>query len=242
MVGEMNTDTSALEPVNIDVVSDVMCPWCYIGKRRLEGALEGLDDVAVKVTWRPFQLDSTLPATGRDRGDYLAQKFGTPERIAEIYGRIAAEGEREGIDFAFDKIKVSPNTLDAHRVIRWASIEGVQDGVVEELFRAYFLEGANLTDRETLADIAARGGMDRAVVARLLETDADLADTEAEIVRAQSMGVQGVPCFILDGRYAVSGAQPAELLADVIRKVAVERAGGSAGPNADKQPADNSAG
>ena len=219
----MSIDTSALEPVKIDIVSDVMCPWCFIGKRRLEKALAGLGDVTVKVEWHPFQLDPTLPADGKDRATYLNEKFGDAARVAEIYGRIGAVGEEENIPFAFEKITKSPNTLDAHRVIRWAGVEGVQDGVVERLFELYFLEGADLTDKAVLAGAAEAAGMDGAMVARLLATDADLAETEADVVHAQAIGVTGVPCFILDNKYAVSGAQPADVLAGAIRQVAAER-------------------
>lgn len=219
----MTIDTSALEPLKIDIVSDVMCPWCFIGKRRLEKALEATTDVAVKVEWHPFQLDPTLPREGKDRKQYLDEKFGGPERAAEIYARVRAAGESEDIAFAFDKITKSPNTLDAHRVIHWAGVEGVQDAVVERLFELYFLEGADLTDPTVLTGAAEAAGMDGEMVARLLATDADLAETEAEVVHAQAIGVQGVPCFILGGKYAVSGAQPAEVLADAIRQVAAEQ-------------------
>ncbi|WP_420392698.1 DsbA family oxidoreductase [Acuticoccus sp.] len=219
----MTVDTRALEPVNVDVVSDVMCPWCYIGKRRLEAALAKLDDVDVRVVWRPFQLDPTLPADGKDRAQYLSEKFGGPDRAAQIYERVSAEGAREDIPFAFDRITRSPNTLDAHRLIRWAALEGVQDAMVERLFRLYFIEGADLTDRAVLVDAARDAGMDGAVAERLLSSDADLAETEAEIVHAQAIGVTGVPCFILDNTYAVAGAQPAHVLETAIRRAAAER-------------------
>lgn len=218
-------DTSAIEPVHIDVVSDVMCPWCFIGKRRLEKALQSIDDVAVRVVWRPYQLDPTLPSDGKDRQQYLSEKFGGPERAAEIYARVGAAGAEEDIAFAFDKITRSPNTLNAHRLIRWAGIEGVQDALVERLFELYFLEGANLTDPDVLVGAAVDSGLDGDMVRRLLATDADLAETEAEIVHAQAIGVQGVPCFILDNKYAVSGAQPADVLANAIRQVAAEKTG-----------------
>lgn len=216
-------DASALLPLKIDVVSDVMCPWCYIGKRRLEAAIAELRDVDVSVEWRPFQLDPTLPAEGKDRQTYLNEKFGGQERAAEIYARVSEVGAQESIPFAFDKISRSPNTLDAHRLIRWAGIEGRQDAAVERLFALYFVEGADLTDHKVLAAAAADAGMDRTMVERLLASDADLAETEAEVVRAQAMGVTGVPCFIMDGKYAVSGAQPADTLANAIRQVAAER-------------------
>ena len=223
MSDDNEASVAALRPLKIDVVSDVMCPWCFIGKRRLEKALASVPDVAVEVEWHPFQLDPTLPQEGKDRAAYLNEKFGGPERAATIYARIEEAGASEDIAFAFDKITRSPNTLDAHRLIRWAGIEGLQDAVVERLFALYFLEGANLTDPEVLVGAAADAGMDAEVTRRLLASDADLAETEAEVVRAQAMGVQGVPTFVLDGKYAVSGAQPADVLGDAIRQVEAQR-------------------
>jgi predicted DsbA family dithiol-disulfide isomerase len=219
-------DTTALEPLRIDVVSDVMCPWCFIGKRRLEKALEATPDVEVEVAWHPFQLDPNLPPEGKDRQAYLAEKFGSAQEADKVYGAVREAGEEEAIPFAFERIANCPNTLDAHRLIRWAGIEGVQDEMVERLFNLYFIEGADLTDPQTLKDAAAEAGLDAEVVARLLPTEADVAETEAEVVHAQAIGVQGVPTFILDGKYAVSGAQPAQVLSDAIRQVAAEKAAG----------------
>lgn len=200
--------------VQLDIVSDVMCPWCYIGKRRLEKALEARPGVAFDIRWRPYQLDPTIPEEGMPRQEYMDKKFG--ERGEQIYGRIAAAGEDEGIPFAFDKIAKSPNTLNAHRLIRWAATAGVQNQVVERLFRAYFEEGRDLTDKAFLAGVAEEAGMERAVVERLLEGDADKDLVEQEIDLAQRMGVQGVPCFIFDNKYVVMGAQEADVLVKAI--------------------------
>lgn len=208
--------------VNIDVVSDVMCPWCYIGKRRLEAALADLPgDLHVDVHWRPYQLDSTLPKEGKDRKLYLSEKFGGEERAAAFYGTIVEAGHVESIPFDFDGIAVSPNTLDAHRLIRWSATEapGVQDRLVEVLFRAYFTEGKNIGDNAVLLDAAEEAGMDRAIAETLLLGDADRTEVEGEIETARNMGVTGVPCFILDNKYAVMGAQSAEVLANAIREV-----------------------
>lgn len=213
-----------MQRVSIDVVSDVMCPWCFIGHRRLDKALALVPDIDVAVTWRPFQLDPTLPEGGKDRRRYLEEKFGGPERAAAVYDRIREAGLTEGIAFAFDRIARSPNTIDAHRVIRWAGVEGVQHAVVERLFALYFLEGGDLSDHGVLAAAAAAAGMDEAVTARLLASGADRAETRAEAAHAAAIGVTGVPCFILAGRYAVEGAQPAEVLAGAIREVAGEEA------------------
>ncbi|WP_099865999.1 DsbA family oxidoreductase [Pararhizobium haloflavum] len=216
-----------MKTIRIDVVSDVMCPWCYIGKRRLEKAIEMLgEDVAVEVNWRPFQLDATLPKEGKDRRRYLEDKFGGSERAAEAYANVRRAGDLEAIPFDFDAITVSANTLDAHRMIRWAGEVGrvAQDRLVEILFRRYFTEGAQIGDDDVLADAAEEAGLDRTVIETKLRGDLDRQSVEAEIASAQRMGVQGVPCFILDGKYAVSGAQPADVLADAIHQVAGQKA------------------
>ncbi len=217
--------------VTIDIVSDVMCPWCYIGKRRLEQALETIDDVDVSVQWRPYQLDPTLPAEGRDRKEYLENKFGGPERAKEIYSRIEEAGQDENLDFRFSAIKVSPNTIDAHRVIRWAINEGeaVQGKLVERLFQLYFMEGANIGDHDVLADAAGEVGMDGDIVRSLLATDKDRVAVEREIATAQQMGVTGVPCFIIENKYAVMGAQEPEHIAQAIRQAAQMREVGAPG-------------
>ena len=209
-------------PLSIDVVSDIMCPWCFIGKRRLEKALDDIPAIPVTLAWHPFQLDATIPPEGKDRRQYLEEKFGGPEGARGVYDRIRAVGEGEGIDFAFEMIERSPNTLDAHRLIRWAGIEGMQDAVVERLFRMYFLEGADLTDGERLVEAGADAGMDPQVLRRLLAGEADRAAVEAEIAAAHRIGVTGVPCFIIDGRYAVMGAQPPEVLAEAISRAYAE--------------------
>ncbi len=208
--------------VQIDVVSDVMCPWCYIGKRRLEQALESIDDVEVELRWRPFQLDPTLPQEGRDRREYLENKFGGPERAKEIYDRIKQAGLEEGLDFDFDAIGVSPNTIDAHRVIRWASNEGaeIQDKLVERLFKDFFMGGANIGQHEVLVEAARDAGMNESVVAALLATDKDREEVTQEIAVAQQMGVTGVPCFIIDNKYAVMGAQTPDQISGAIKQAA----------------------
>lgn len=209
--------------VTVDVVSDVMCPWCYVGKRRLEAALAALpDEISVGVRWRPFQLDPTLPKTGKDRRAYLEEKFGGPERAEQAYAAIREAGVIDGIPFDFDAIEVSANTLDAHRLIRWAATDGgsVQSRLVDILFRFYFTEGRNIGDDAVLLEAAAEAGMDTAVVEVLLKGEADREAVAQEIATAREMGVTGVPCFILDGRYAVMGAQPAETLARALTDIA----------------------
>ena len=212
--------------IRIDVVSDVMCPWCWIGKRRLSAALQQVGDLEVDVHWRPFQLDPTLPPQGKDRRAYLEQKFGGPERAAAIYARIEEAGAAEGLPFAFGKIGVSPNTLDAHRVIRWSSSEpsDVREGLVEGLFAAFFRDGRNIGDHDVLTEVAADAGMDGDIVRDLLASDRDVDETRQEIDAAARMGVTGVPFFIIDERYGVQGAQDPDVLATAIRQAARERA------------------
>ena len=212
--------------VNIDIVSDVMCPWCYIGKKRLEDAVESLpDDLEIDVRWRPYQLDPTLPKEGKDRKQYLVEKFGGSERASQIYTAILEAGREENIPFNFNGIKVSSNTLDAHRIIRWAASEapGVQDRLVDLLFKAYFIDGKNIGDNTVLLDAAQEAGMDRAITESLLVGTADCLEVEQEIDVARKMGVTGVPCFILDNKYAVMGAQASDVLANAIRDVAREK-------------------
>jgi predicted DsbA family dithiol-disulfide isomerase len=191
--------------MRIDVVSDTICPWCYIGKRRLERALAGRPGEAFDVHWRPFQLNPTMPPGGMDRRDYLGAKFG--DRAGEVLGNVVAVGATENLAFDFDRVARTPNTLNSHRLIRWAEDDGVQNAVVEALFRGYFLEGADIGDPAVLARLAGEAGMDAAEVARRLEagTDADAVRGEDEGFRR--LGVQGVPFFIIERRYAVVGAQ-----------------------------------
>ncbi|MBZ9776039.1 DsbA family oxidoreductase [Mesorhizobium sp. CO1-1-8] len=214
--------------ITVDVVSDVVCPWCFVGQKRLDRAIAAVGDVDVHVRWRPFQLDPTIPPEGKDRREYMLAKFGSDERIREIHARIEPLGEAEGISFAFDAIKVAPNTLDAHRLIRWAGAAGeaVQNRLVRRLFQLNFEEGANIGDHAVLVEAAREAGMDASVVATLLPTEADVEAVRTEIATASRMGISGVPCFLLEDKYAVMGAQDADTLADAIRQVAAAKARG----------------
>ncbi|HEV7255689.1 MAG TPA: DsbA family oxidoreductase [Mesorhizobium sp.] len=209
--------------VTVDVVSDVVCPWCFVGQRRLGRALGQVGaDIDVDVRWRPFQLDPTIPPGGLDRREYMLAKFGSAERLAAAHERLNELGAREGIDFHFERISRSPNTIDAHRLIRWASAHGTpaQNDLAAELFSRYFEQGQDIGDANVLADAAIAAGLpDENWRARLL-SDEDRETVREEAVNFSRMGVTGVPCFILAGRYAVSGAQEAEALAQAIDQVA----------------------
>ncbi len=210
------------QSLRIDVVSDVVCPWCYVGQKRLDSAIAATSGVDVVVNWRPFQLDPTIPAGGMDRKAYMMGKFGSEERLREIHARLESLGAAEGISFDFGAIRVSPNTLDAHRLIRWTGTNGpaIQNAVVRKLFSLYFEQGRNIGDHEILADAATDTGMERAVVASLLAGNADNDAVAEEVATASRMGITGVPCFLLEGKYALMGAQDASVLADAIRQVA----------------------
>ncbi|ESR26583.1 DsbA family oxidoreductase [Lutibaculum baratangense] len=216
------TATGAGGRLTIDVVSDTICPWCYIGKRRLEQALAMRPDVEAEVRWRPFQLDPTIPRGGVDRQQYLENKFGGPERAREIYGRIEAAADAEGLEVDFGRIARTPNTIDSHRLIRWAASTGRQSDVVEDLFRHYFSEGGDIEDPQVLTAIAETNGIDGDLIAELLAGDADRDLVEKEIALAQQLGVTGVPCFILADRFGVVGAQSPETLAEAIDRARVE--------------------
>ncbi|MEQ8400232.1 MAG: DsbA family oxidoreductase [Roseitalea porphyridii] len=217
--------TSDPAPMSVDVISDVMCPWCFIGKRRLERAAEMAEgEFDLSVTWRPFQLDATIPAGGVDRREYLDAKFGGADQAQEAYARIGAAGASEGIDFNFEAIDVSPNTLDAHRVIRWAGgvDEATQGAVVEQLFRRFFLHGEDIGQTDVLARAAGEAGMDDVLVRDLLATERDVEEVGAEAAHAAQIGVTGVPCFIFARRIAVSGAHEPETLIMAMREAAKE--------------------
>jgi predicted DsbA family dithiol-disulfide isomerase len=200
------------DPLVIDVVSDVVCPWCYLGKRRLEAALAA--GGGAQVRWRPYQLDPTIPAEGLERKAYMRAKFRDEARLAEAHARLTALGAEAGIAFNFEAIARSPNTLDAHRLIRFAGEAGKADEVVERLFAAYFEQGLDIGERAVLAEIAREAGLGD-VMGRL-ESDEGAQAVREEIEAAQRTGVEGVPFFVFASKYAVSGAQSAEVLAQAM--------------------------
>lgn len=207
--------------VTIDVVSDVICPWCFLGKRRLDKALASLPEIEVQVVYRPFFLDSSLPPEGMDRHTYLFNKFGA-ERMKTLHDPLIAAGQEDGVPYAFDKITRTPNTLNAHRLSRWALVSGVQRTVMEALFMAYWSWGQDISNTEVLKTIASVNGLHGDDIANLLATDADKAEVLQEAAMAQNIGVTGVPTFIFNRKYGAAGAQPVAALVDMIRKAAAD--------------------
>jgi predicted DsbA family dithiol-disulfide isomerase len=204
-------------PVQIEIVSDVVCPWCFIGKRRLEQALARVQ-AKVEVVWRPFQLNPGLPEEGMERELYVQRKFGSAG--PGVYARVAAVGASVGIPFAFERIVRQPNTVAAHQLIGLASRGARQDAMVETLFRGYFLEGADLTRRADLVSLAGQAGLDPAAAHACLEDRASRRTVEDADRQARALGVEGVPFFIFDRRLAVSGAQEPEVLVQAIERAA----------------------
>lgn len=192
----------------IEIISDTVCPWCWIGKRRLERALAARPDLAAEVVWRPFQLNPDMPGDGEPWRAHLEAKFG--DRVDMMVGTVAEVGAREGIAFDFAAIATMPNSLDSHRLVRWARTAGCQAALVESLFRRYFSEGQDISDHEVLCAAAAETGMDVALVRRLLADGADVERVTREDEMAREMGVRGVPAFIIDSRHVLIGAESAE--------------------------------
>jgi len=205
--------------VKLDIISDPICPWCYIGKTNLDRAMEAHADHPFEVEWHPFQLNPDMPEDGMDRREYLETKFGGQEGALRVYGQIDQAAQNIGLHLDFAGIKRTPNTIDAHRLIHWAGMEGVQTLVVDKLFKAYFKEGRDISDHSVLVRIAEAAGMNGDAIRRALETEADKADLRERDAHARSRGISGVPCFIVDNRYAVQGAQPPDVWASVIEEI-----------------------
>jgi len=208
------------QPVRIDVVSDVVCPWCFIGKRRLEKAIALTPGIPVEVHWRPYFLNDWIPREGIAREQYLTTKFGSPERYKGIAQRVTAAAAEEGLVYASEKMKRQPNTLDCHRLIRWAEGIGKSAEMKQRLMDLYFTEGADLTNHAVLVQAATDVGLDPEDVRAALESDQDVEQIEREAQSAKEAGIEGVPCFIFGGKFAVSGAQSPEYLAEAIARMA----------------------
>lgn len=205
--------------IKLDILSDPICPWCYIGKTRLDAALADRPDAPLAIEYHPFQLNPDMPAEGMDRRTYLETKFGGKAQAVQVYGQIEEAARASGLELDFAGITRTPNTLDAHRLIHWAGLENRQLPVVDALFEAYFLEGRDLGDHDVLADIADTAGLDAAVIRRLLSSDADRADIAARDAHARERGVTGVPTQIIAEQHVVPGAQPTELWIKLIDEI-----------------------
>lgn len=208
------------DPIKLDIMSDPICPWCYIGKAQLDRALLDHPGHPFIIEWHPFQLNPDMPAEGMDRRAYLENKFGGKEGAVRAYAPIVEHAEKAGLTINFDQMKRTPNTLDAHRLIHWAGIEGRQTAAVSALFKAYFVEARDIGDAEVLADIADGIEMDAGVVTRLLQTDEDRQAIQDRDAHSRRMGINSVPTFIVANQHAVPGAQPPELWARVISELA----------------------
>ena len=210
--------------VKLDIISDPICPWCYIGKANLDRALEQHPGHPFDIEWHPFQLNPDMAEDGMDRREYLETKFGGRTKAVEVYARIEEAAKAAGLDIDFAKIQRTPNTINAHRLIHWAGIEGRQTAVVSLLFKAYFKEGRDIGDMDVLADIADAAGLDAAMVRKLLLSDADRKDIADRDAWAREKGVTGVPTFVVAQQHAVPGAQPPELWAKVIGDIVAQEA------------------
>ncbi|MBT3786912.1 MAG: DsbA family oxidoreductase [Alphaproteobacteria bacterium] len=205
--------------MHIDIVADTICPWCYIGKRRFERALAERPDLDVTIEWRPYQLNPEMPYEGVTREEFIAEKPDGEDEVRENDQRAYIVGESEDLPFAFDLIERVPNTVDSHRLIRWSHSQGVQNTVVEKLFERYFMEGGDIGDPEVLLEIADETGLDYDLVAELLDSEKDIEAIQEENLKFQEMGVTGVPCFIIDHKYVVMGAQEPETFLQMFEQV-----------------------
>jgi predicted DsbA family dithiol-disulfide isomerase len=205
--------------VKLDIISDPICPWCYIGKTNLDKALIDFPDHPFTIEWHPFQLNPDMPAGGMDRRAYLEGKFGGKDGAVRAYAPVVEQAEKTGATIDFEAMKVTPNTIDAHRLIHWAGIEQRQSFVVDLLFKAYFREGRDIGDHEVLADIADTAEMDAGMVTKLLGTDADTADIRARDKHSREMGISSVPTFIVANQHAIPGSQPPEMWVRVITEI-----------------------
>ena len=203
----------------LDIMSDPICPWCYIGKAHLDRALESEPDHPFAIEWHPFQLNPDMPAEGMDRRAYLEGKFGGKEGAVRAYAPVVEHAEKAGLKINFEAMQRTPNTLNAHRLIHWAGIEGRQTAAVSALFKAYFVDARDIGDAEVLADIADGIEMDASVVTRLLATDEDMEGIRKRDAHSREMGINSVPTFIVGGRHAVPGAQPPELWKQVLAEL-----------------------
>ena len=211
--------------IRLDIFSDPICPWCYIGKANLDRALEAHADHPFEIEWHPFQLNPDMPPEGADRRAYLEARFGGKQNAVAIYARVSEAAEAAGVTINFNTMNRVPNTLDAHRLIHWAGLEGRQTAMVSTLFRAYFRDGKDIGDKPTLATLAGDAGMDATLAARLLATTEDRADIAARDAHARQRGVNSVPTFVIANQHVLTGAQPVALWGQVIDELSTNSSG-----------------
>ena len=198
--------------LHIEIVHDLVCPWCYLGVRRLLRTLRRRPDLAFELIWRPFLLNPDMPRMGMARPDYVVRKFGGEDRARRLYATISETGRNEGLDFRFDRVRRTPSSIDAHRLVRYASGYGLADSLVEALFAAHFTDGYDIGDHAVLVAVAAACGMDPAAVRRFLASESEAEAVHADNLRAHRLGINGVPCFVVDGMHAIAGAQEPEVI------------------------------
>jgi predicted DsbA family dithiol-disulfide isomerase len=198
--------------LGIEVVHDLVCPWCYLGVRRLMRTLRRRPDIQFELTWRPFLLNPDMPRGGMARPDYVVRKFGGEDRARRLYATITEVGRAEGMIFRFDRIRRTPSSIDAHRLVRYAGQFGQANEMIEALFAAHFAEGHDIGDHDVLATIAGTFGMDPLAVRRFLASDQEAEAVHADNLRAHRLGINGVPCFVVDGTHAIAGAQEPEVI------------------------------
>ena len=211
--------------LTVEVVHDLVCPWCYLGTRRLIRTIRRRPDLLVDLVWRPFLLNPDMPRVGMSRSDYVVRKFGGEDRARRLYTSITEIGRAEGVQFRFDRVRRTPSSVDAHRLVRWAARFGRADGVVEALFAAHFSDGRDLGDAAVLSAVAASCGLDPAAARAMLGSDAELDGVHADNLRAHRLGINGVPCFVVAGRHAIAGAQEPEVIERLLDVAAVQMAG-----------------
>jgi predicted DsbA family dithiol-disulfide isomerase len=210
--------------LSIEVVHDLVCPWCYLGLRRLLRTLRQRSDLLFDLTWRPFLLNPDMPRAGMTRSDYVVRKFGGEDRARRLYASITDIGRAESVAFRFDRMRHTPSSIDAHRLVRWAAPQGFSNTLVEALFSAHFAEGLDIGHRETLAAIAATCGANTAAARLFLHSETDTDAIHAENLRAHRLGINGVPCFIIGGRHAIAGAQDSEVIERLLDVAVVDAA------------------
>lgn len=208
------------------MVHDLVCPWCYLGLRRLMRTLRRRPDVLTDIVWRPFLLNPDMPRTGLPRADYVVRKFGGEERARRLYASITEIGRAEVLEFRFDRIRRTPSSVDAHRLVRWAAAYGRGADLVEALFAAHFTDGRDIGDAHVLADVAVACGLDGRAASLFLASDAETDAVHAENLRAHRLGINGVPCFVIGGRHAIAGAQEPEVIERLLDVALVEAAEG----------------